>query len=102
MAGGKPPYRIEWRPKARDDLRAIIRYIGRDNPSRARSFGEELRAKTEPLSRHPELGRAGGPGMPDHVHVLIAHRNYVIFYHVRQRPRIVEILAVKHAARKMP
>lgn len=102
MAGEKPPYRIEWRPKAREDLRAIIRHIGKDNPSRARSFGDELRAKTEPLARHPELGRAGGPGMPDHVRVLIAHRNYVIFYRVRQGPCIVEIVAVKHAARKMP
>lgn len=102
MAGEKPPYRVEWRPKAREDLRSIIRYIGRDNLSRARSFGEELCTKIAPLTRHLELGRAGGPGMPDHVRVLIAHRNYVIFYRVRQRPRIVEIMAVKHAARKMP
>ena len=42
------PYRIEWRPMAREDLRAIVRYIGKDNPTRAKSFGQELRDKTKP------------------------------------------------------
>ena len=36
------PYRIEWRPMARDDLLAIVRYIGKDNPTRGKSFGKEL------------------------------------------------------------
>ena len=44
------PYRIEWRPMARDDLRAIVRYIGKDNPAKARRFGQELRDKTKPLA----------------------------------------------------
>ena len=51
------PYRIEWRPMAREDLRGIVRYIGKDNPTRAKSFGKELRDKTKPLAQHPELGR---------------------------------------------
>ena len=45
------PYRIEWRSMARDDLRAIVRYIGRDNPTRAKSFGQELRDKAKLLDR---------------------------------------------------
>lgn len=52
--------------KAREDLRGIVRYLGKDNPTRARSFvGQELRDKTLPLAaQHPEPGRSGRPGLP--------------------------------------
>ncbi|KGM26486.1 RelE/ParE family toxin [Photorhabdus luminescens] len=102
MAKAKTPYRIEWRPKAREDLRAIVRYIGKDNPTRARSFGQELRDKTLPLAQHPELGRTGRPGLPDYVRELVAHRNYIIFYRVLDEARTVEILRVKHATQQTP
>jgi addiction module RelE/StbE family toxin len=100
MAKEKHPYRIEWRPKAREDLRAIVRYIGKNNPTRARSFGQELRNKTEPLAQHSGLGRTGRPGMVAEVRELIAHPNYIIFYRVLDEARIVEILRVKHAAQQ--
>lgn len=96
------PYRIEWRPKAREDLRAMVRYIGKDNPTRARSFGKELRDKTKPLTQHPELGRTGRPSIPDDVRELVAHQNYIIFYRVLDETRTVEILRVRHAAQQTP
>lgn len=102
MSKAEAPYRIEWRQKAREDLRAIVRYIGRDNPTRAESFGRELRDKTLPLAQHPELGRAGRPGLPQGVRELVAHRNYVVFYRVLAETRTVEILRIKHAAQQMP
>jgi addiction module RelE/StbE family toxin len=102
MAQAKTTYRIEWRPKASEDLRAIVAYIGKDNPARAKSFGEELRAKTQPLARHPELGRNGRPGLPDYVRELVVHRNYIIFYRVLSEVRSVEILRVKHATQQTP
>ena len=102
MAKAKTPYRIEWRPKAREDLRAIVRYIGEDNPSGARAFGQELRDKTRPLAQHPELGRTGRPGLPGFVRELVVHRNYIVFYRVLDEARVVEILRVKHAAQQTP
>jgi len=102
MAKASPPYRIEWRPAAREDLRAIVRYIGKDNPVRARSFGHELRDRILSLAQYPELGRAGRPGLPDHVRELVAHRNYIAYYRVLHDLRIVEILRVKHAAQRSP
>ncbi len=96
------PYRIEWRPMARDDLRAIVRYIGKDNPTRARSFGKELRDKTRPLAQHPELGRTGRPGLPDWLRELVVHPNYIVFYRVQAAARIVQILRVKHTAQQVP
>ena len=93
-------YRIEWRPMAREDLRAIVRYIGKDNPTRAKSFGQELRDKTKPLAQHPELGRQGRPGLPDWLRELVVHPNYIVFYRVQAATRTVEILRVKHAAQQ--
>jgi len=102
MAQAKTAYHIEWRPKAREDLCAIVASIGRDNPRRAKSFGEELRAKTNALAQHPQLGRNGRPGLPDYVRELVVHRNYIIFYRVLVEVRTVEILRVKHAAQQTP
>lgn len=102
MAKAKTAYRIEWRPKAREDLRAIVRYIGEDNPIRARSFGQDLRDQTLRLAQHPRLGRTGRPGLPDPVRELVVHRNYIVFYRVLEQARTVEVLRVKHAAQRTP
>ena len=102
MGKAKTAYHIQWRPKAREDLHAILAYIGKDNPTRARSFGQELRDKIQPLAQQPELGRTGRPGLPDYVRELVVHRNYIIFYRVLAEARIVEILRVKHAAQQTP
>jgi len=102
MAVAQIPYRIEWRPKAREDLRAIVRYIAEYDPGRARSFGQELRDKTQPLADYPALGRPGRPGLPASVRELIVHRNYIVFYRVLDAARTVEILRLKHTARQTP
>jgi len=95
MTTVQTPYRIEWRPKAREDLRAIVRYIAKDNPLRARTFGLELRNKTLPLADHPSLGRPGRPGLPAGVRELVVHRNYIVFYRALDAARTVEILRLK-------
>ncbi|MDO9227784.1 MAG: type II toxin-antitoxin system RelE/ParE family toxin [Pseudomonadota bacterium] len=95
-------YRIEWRTMAREDLRAIVRYIGKDNPTRAKSFGQELRDKTKTLAQHPELGHQGRPGLPDWLRELVVRPNYIVFYRVLAEARTVEILRVKHVAQKTP
>ena len=87
---------------AEADLDNIIDYIAQDNPTRAETFGQELRDKTLPLAQHPELGRTGRPGLPDYVRELVAHRNYIVFYRVLDETRTVEILRVKHAAQQTP
>ena len=99
------PYRIEWRPMAREDLRAIVRYIGKGNPMRAKSFGQALRDKTKPLAQHPELGRLGRkgrPGLPDWLRELVVYPNYIVFYRVLAEARTVEILRVKCATQQTP
>ncbi|WP_081497017.1 type II toxin-antitoxin system RelE/ParE family toxin [Methylobacterium sp. GXF4] len=102
MPRAEASYRIAWRPKAREDLRSIIRYIGQDDPAKARDFVRSLHDKTLPLARHPKLGRPGRPGLPDSVRELVVHRNYIVFYRVRPDAGVVEILRVKHRAQQTP
>ncbi len=73
------PYSIEWRAMALDDLRAIVRYISKENPARAKSFVRELRNKTKLLATNPELGKRGRPGLPEWLRELIVHPNYIVF-----------------------
>lgn len=96
------PYRLEWRPSAREDLCGIVAYIGKDNPTQAKTFGKELRDKVKPLAQHPELGRRGRPGLPEWLRELVVHRNYIVFYRVMDEAGTVEILRVKHAAQQTP
>ena len=87
---------------AREDLRAIVRHIGKDNPARAASFGKELRDKTQPLAQHPQLGRTGRPGLPDWLRELVVHPNYIVFYRVLTAKRSVQILRVRHTTQQLP
>ncbi|MDY0072172.1 MAG: type II toxin-antitoxin system RelE/ParE family toxin [Thauera sp.] len=98
----KLPYLLEWRPAALEDLRAIVRHIAKDNPTRAQSFAQELRSKAELLQQHPLLGRTGRPGLPAWLRELIAHHNYLILYRVHDKTRTIEVLRVKHAAQQLP
>lgn len=95
-------YPITWRPMAAEDLITIIEYIALDSPLRAETFGRELQEKIRPLANYPEMGRAGRPGLPAYVRELVIHRNYMVFYRVREPEGIVEILRLKHAAQRMP
>ena len=87
---------------AREDLHAIVRYVAKDNPARAKSFGKDLRNKTKALVQQPKPGRAGRPGLPEYVRELVVHPNYIVFYRVLAEAGIVQILRMKHAAQQIP
>lgn len=116
---------IQWRPKAQDDLRAVIRQIARGDPglgrpgpesgglqgsgqappgSRrtelARLFGQALRSQMGKLAQSPELGRTGRPGLPGDIRELVVHDDYLVFYRVLAQAGVIEILRIKHAARQ--
>ncbi len=93
-------YRIEWQPMAREDLSAIVRYIGKDSPTRSKRFGQELRDKTRLLAQPHELGQRGRPGLPEWLRELIVHPSYIVFYRVLANVRTIQILRVKHATQQ--
>lgn len=92
-------WRIEWRPLAADDLRAIVRSIGRDNRGAAREFAGRLRARFEVLAQRPEIGV---PGRIAATRELVVHPDCIAFYRIRGNAGSVEILRVKHSARQHP
>ncbi len=95
----KKTYAVEWRPLAREDLRGIIQYIGKDSKGRASAFGKTLQDRVAQLAQFPELGRAG---RISGTRELIVHPNYIVFYRVLEDARRVQILRVKHTAQHWP
>ena len=89
---------IFWRDSARDDLRAIIRYIANENPAAARRMRSLLEASILPASEHPYMYRASErvPGLRE----IIAHPNYIVFYQVTATR--IEVVNVVHAYREFP
>ena len=89
--------RLRLSADARNDLAEIRRYIARDNPVRAKTFVEELRAHCHRLASHP------------HVHAIFdkvdsrarkaVHGTYLIYYEVAVDGILV--LRVLHSARDL-
>ena len=89
--------KLIWSPAARDDLRDIVRFIARDNPERAESFGYELVRRTDILHDHPEAGRI----VPEYRNARIREIIYRP-YRLDIERGLVEIARVWHAARGNP
>lgn len=82
---------LVWRPRAEQDLQAIIEWIGRDSPQRALSFGKELQSKALRLRENPLLYRVGRiTGTRE----MVLHPNYVLIYRILGD--VVEVLRIKH------
>ena len=77
-------------------MRAVARWIGIDNPSRATSFSSELRRACLTLARHPArypvVIEAGRNAVRKRV-----HGQYLILYRILEKE--VEILRIVHGAR---
>jgi len=93
--------KLIWSPISRDDLRDIVRFIARDNPARAESFGYELMRRTDILQEQPEAGRIVPEYRSPRIREII-FRPYRIIYRVNIEQKLVEIARVWHAARGAP
>ena len=49
--------KIEWSPKAQNDLNELIDYIAQDSIEYAISFYEQIKEKLENISIFPNIGR---------------------------------------------
>jgi toxin ParE1/3/4 len=85
-------------PQSVRDLEGIVRFIARDNPERARTFGNELIDRALSVATFPERGRVvaelGEPGVRE-----IIHGSYRIIYEIIPDAESVFVLRFWHGAR---
>jgi toxin ParE1/3/4 len=93
--------KLVWTSLARDDLRGIVSYVARDNPSAALGVGERILSAVEPLKNMPQMGRMV-PERQDETIREIVRGNYRIIYRVREEQNVVEIWRIWHGARGTP
>uniref|UniRef100_UPI003B51B479 type II toxin-antitoxin system RelE/ParE family toxin n=1 Tax=Roseovarius indicus TaxID=540747 RepID=UPI003B51B479 len=88
---------LEWKAPAVADLMAIVDYISNDNPDAALALLEKIEARVARLAEQPKTGR---PGRVHGTRELVVHHNYIVIY--AERPTVVTVLRVLHAARMWP
>lgn len=92
--------RISWAQSARNDLRALRRYIAQDSPYYARQFCDRIIAHTEQLVDFPRIGREVPEAQesPEEIRELL-FKDYRLVYLVETDR--VYALAVIHGARDL-
>jgi plasmid stabilization system protein ParE len=88
-------------PQSLDDLENIVTFIAKDNPGRARTFGNELIDRALATAAFPELGRVvpeiGEPAVRE-----IIHGAYRIIYEIFPERETIYVLRFWHGARGEP
>lgn len=82
-------------PLAESDIATIVDFIAQDNPARAVTFAQELRAKCLLLAENPERFPVAERLPVDGVRKMV-HRSYLIFYRVY--PNHVSVARILHGA----
>ncbi len=90
-------YRLLYTQRALNDLAEIIGHIAEDDAQAASRFGNSLIAHVELLARFPRMG--GMVRKRPSVRKVV-HSPYIVYYHVREPKLEIEILHVRHGARK--
>lgn len=92
-------YRLLYTKKALNDLAEIIGHIAEDDAQAASRFGSSLVAHVELLARFP---RMGGLIRKRPLARKLLHSPFLVYYHVREAKREIEVLHIRHGARKPP
>ena len=92
-------YRLVYTQKALNDLAEIVGHIAEDDAQAASRFGSSLVAHVELLARFPRMG--GLIRKRPRVRKLL-HSPFLVYYHVREAKREIEVLHIRHGARKPP
>jgi addiction module RelE/StbE family toxin len=94
-------YKLIWSPMALDDLRDLVRFIARDSPEQAATFGFEVIHRAEMVRDFPEIGGIVPERRDPSIREIIV-RPYRVIYRVRHDRELIEFVRVWHAARGEP
>lgn len=92
-------YRLLYTQRALNDLAEIIGHIGEDDADAASRFGSSLLDHIDLLARFPRMGSI--IRKRPQVRKLL-HSPFLIYYRVDDDKRVIEVLHVRHGARKPP
>jgi plasmid stabilization system protein ParE len=92
-------YRLLYTQKALNDLGEIIVHIAKDDAEAASRFGNSLLDHIDLLTRLPRMG--GAVRKRPRVRKLV-HSPILVYYRVHEGTHIVEVLHLRHGARKPP
>ena len=90
---------IHWTEAALADLRSVQAYIARHSAQYATSLLERIFARTEQLADQPHLGGMVPEHEDESLREVFEHP-YRIIYRVLERQ--IDVVAVVHAARRLP
>ena len=94
-------FRIRVMPEASDDVTNAFTYIEADSPQNAASVLQELFDAIDSLERLPHRYKVHRSNRnPTRVVRSMPVPPFVIYYRVLEAERIVEVLIVRHGARK--
>lgn len=83
--------------RALSDLADIVSHIAKDNPDAAHRFGNSLLDHIDLLGRFPRMGSA----IRKRARVRkLLHSPVSVYYQIREDKRVVEVLHLRHAARR--
>jgi toxin ParE1/3/4 len=94
-------YKVIWTDEAISDLREIVAFISKDNPSAAIKLGETLIQKSMLLAQHPRFGRMLRRSQKDSFRELVI-RPYRLIYEIDDQATSVYVRILWHGAREEP
>jgi toxin ParE1/3/4 len=92
-------FRLLYSQRALNDLEEIVSYIAEDDASAAELFGDSLLDHLELLERFPRIGT---PTRKKAEVRKLMHSPIVVYYQIHGARRLVEILHLRHGARRPP
>ena len=92
-------YRLLYTQRALNDLAEIIGYIAEDAAEAASRFGSSLLDHIDLLARFPNMGST--IRKRSRVRKLL-HSPILIYYQIQEEERLIEVLHLRHGARKSP
>lgn len=94
-------FKVILTPQSVNDLEEIVAFIAKDNPERARTFGNELINQALSVAVFPERGRVV-PEAGESLIREIIHGVYRIIYEIFPDQQAIYVLRFWHGARGDP
>jgi toxin ParE1/3/4 len=92
--------RLDIAEPAKRDMRALIAYIGADNPKAALQVSERIVQQISMLQEQPHAGRVGRQAGTREL--VVGGTSYIVIYRVDVKRQFIQVLRIVHHAQRWP